>query len=124
MFDSIEAVDKAFENAPIDEERVRFKIILTTTDSIPGRNIKEYKRILFASSSELGGFNRQSTRLTKTAENALLSLQEQALSIGANAIIGVTVSANSSQGGSAALFGSSDAIIAVGTAVVIEDFNN
>jgi len=110
-------------NSPLDEY-FKFRIIMTTTPDIPGKEIKEYKRILFSSSSELAGHNRQATRLRKTAESALAGLEEQAISIGANAIIGITISANSSQGGSAAFFGSSDAIIAMGTAVVVEEQKN
>ena len=128
-FDSLDDVDEAFENAIVDEsgnikeEFFKFKLILTTTQEIPGRKIKKILRILFASSSEMAGLNRQETRLRKTAESALIGLEKQAIEIGANAIIGITVSANSSQGGSSAFAGSSDAVLALGTAVLLEDLD-
>ena len=103
------------------EEYSNFRILMTTTPEIAGKKIIEIKRILISSSSELGGLNKQSTRLKNAAEVALLGLEKQAIEIGANAIVGITMAANSSQGGSSALFGSSDAIIAIGTAVVIEE---
>ncbi len=129
-FDSVEDVDAAFENAIVDEsgnireEFFKFKLILTTTQEIPGQKIKKILRIVFASSSEVAGLNRQETRLRKTAESALIGLEKQAIEIGANAIIGITVSANSSQGGSSALFGSSDAVLAMGTAVLLEEIKS
>lgn len=128
-FDSLDDVDEAFENAIVDEsgnikeEFFKFKLILTTTQEIPGRKIKKILRIVFASSSEMAGLNRQETRLRKTAESALIGLEKQALEIGANAIIGITVSANSSQGGSSTFAGSSDAVLALGTAVLLEDLD-
>ena len=100
-----------------------FKILMTTTAEIPGRKIKKVIRIIVASSSQIAGLNRQATRLYKTAESSLIALENIALAVGANAVVGVTFSANSSQGGSAALFGSSDAVIAMGTAVLLEELD-
>ena len=124
-FNSIEEVDAAFKNPtsyhqPIDDF-YEFKVLMSTTPEIPGRKIKKTLRIIFASSSEMAGFNKQATRLQKTAEASLIALEQIASGYGADAVVGITFSANSSQGGSAALFGSSDAVIAMGTAVLLED---
>jgi uncharacterized protein YbjQ (UPF0145 family) len=130
-FNSIEEVDAAFTNIPLyqkningDSDSYEFKVLMSTTPDIPGRKIKKVIRIIFASSSEIAGFNKQATRLQKTAEASLIALEQIASGHGADAVVGITFSANSSQGGSAALFGSSDAVIAMGTAVLLEDLDN
>ena len=127
-FNSIDEVDAAFKNRTSYQQNIyddsgnyEFKVLMSTTPEIPGRKIKKTLRIIFASSSEMAGFNKQATRLQKTAEASLIALEQIASGYGADAVVGITFSANSSQGGSAALFGSSDAVIAMGTAVLLED---
>lgn len=96
-------------------------IFLSTLENNPNLRIEKIHGAIFGSSSKIAwGLSRQSERLDNAAELALLSLRQQADEIGANAVIGISLSANSSQGSSAAFMGSSEGIIAIGTAVTIK----
>jgi uncharacterized protein YbjQ (UPF0145 family) len=105
----------------IDVNVQSFNLILTTTDSIPGKKVLEYKRIVFSSSSEMSslGSGAQHDRLVRSTYAALKSLEIQAQELGANAVIGISIEANNSTG-TGLTGGSSDSITATGTAVVIE----
>ena len=98
-----------------------FNLILTTTDSVPGKKVLEYKRIVFSSSSEQSGLGSgaQHDRLLRSTQAALKSLESQAQALGANAVIGISIVANNSTG-TGLTGGSSESITATGTAVVIE----
>lgn len=103
-------------------------MILTTTDTISGRQIKEYKGIvtaeavigvnvirdLFASIRDfLGGRTRfYEKELNKYRQKLLEELQEQAAERGANAVIGINFSYE--------MYESMLMISVWGTAVVIE----
>lgn len=82
-------------------------MILTTGNEISGKNIREYKGIVFGEvitginllkdlGAELrnifGGRSRSyEDELTNARENALKEMEERAASLGANAVIGVDV---------------------------------
>jgi len=95
-------------------------IPISTTDNIPGKIVKEYKGIVYASSSELAGYQKQQTRIVRNVENVLAELEIQAIKIGANAVIGVQIAANNSTGMALNILGSSDSITLIATAVIIE----
>lgn len=61
------------------------------------------------------GFDKQSDRLELSTNKALLILEEQAMALGANAVIGLNIALNSSQG--AGLGQNSEGVVAYGTAV-------
>lgn len=75
--------------------------------------------IVYGTSSKMAlGWNKQSTRLELATTSAMLDIQSKARSMGANAIVGISVALNSSQGASAVGGGSSDAVLIIGTAVI------
>lgn len=96
-------------------------LFITTTPEIPGAPISKTLGLVSGSSSKMAlGFNKQSDRLDMALNNALLDLELQARVLGANAVVGLQIVANSSQGSSAAFMGSSEGIVALGTAVIAE----
>jgi len=107
------------------------KIIVTTTNSIEGKKIVEYKGIIFGEvvsgvnfirdfaagiTNILGGRSGSyEGELISARENALSELKQRANSIGANAIVGVKVDYETlGQGGSMLM------VTACGTAVIVE----
>lgn len=96
-------------------------IFITTTPEIPGASITTTLGLVTGSSSKIAlGFNKQSERLDLALDNALFDLEKQARILGANAVVGLQIVANSSQGASAAFMGSSEGIVALGTAVIAD----
>jgi uncharacterized protein YbjQ (UPF0145 family) len=54
-------------------------------------------------------------------ERVLQALENEAIRIGANALVGINITANSSTGTALNLLGSSDSITVIGTAVLVAD---
>lgn len=94
------------------------------TTGLPSNlEIKETVGLVFGTSSKQAfwGLSNQADRLTRAYEAALRNLTYDAASKGANAIVGITFALNNSTGSSAAgIAGSSEAVMLLGTAVVIE----
>lgn len=104
-------------------------MIITTTPQIEGKQIMEYKQVIFgeviaganfvrdffASITDIiGGRSRvYESRLTRAREDALKELIERAKALGANAVVGVEV--NYTTVGAKNMF----MVVASGTAVVI-----
>jgi uncharacterized protein YbjQ (UPF0145 family) len=98
----------------------RHDVLIVTTPEVPGHRILRVHGPLFAAQSQwASGMTKQKARLTGTMAGALDDLGQQARSRGANAVVGLSMAANSSQGSSSAFLGSSDAIILMGTAVTV-----
>lgn len=67
------------------------------------------------------GLSKQSNRLARAYDAALIDLKVQAHEMGADAIVGLRVALNNSQGSSASgIAGSSEAVVLLGTAVRIK----
>lgn len=111
-------VDEYQEVIDFDEE---ITLYFSTLQNDPTIKIKKSLGLVYGSSSKMAlGVNTQATRLNKAMHVAMLDAQYFAKTLGANAVIGVQISANSSQGASATLMGSSEGIVVVGTAVITE----
>lgn len=103
-------------------------MIITTTPQIEGKQIVEYKQIVFgevvaganfirdffaAITDVIGGRSSvYERRLARAREEALNELQEQAAALGANAVVGVEI--NYTTVGAKSMF----MVIASGTAVI------
>jgi len=98
------------------------KAQLSTTDHLPGQRIIEVLGLVYASKSHTKWKgNSQYERLLTAMEGSEAELVSKANNLGANAIVGIRVSANSAAGNSSMLdVGNSDGIIIVGTAVRTE----
>ena len=106
-------------------------MIITTTNHIEGKQIVEYKKVVFgevvAGSNIIRDFfagitdiiggrsGMYESRITRGREEAIEEMQRNAERLGANAIVGVEVNYASIDGGSKSMF----MIIASGTAVVV-----
>lgn len=102
-------------------DRIRRGPLVTTTPTIPGYDIVDVLGLVSATSSNVAlGLNRQATRLDKAVAGAANSLIAEARQMGANAVIGLTLAINSSEGGSAAFGGSSEGAVLLGTAVFVK----
>lgn len=109
-----------FDKYEVSSE-IRSTFFMVTTDLIPGAEITKTIGLVSGTSSKMAlGVNKQSERLDLALNSALVELELQAKAKGANAVVGIHVTANSSQGASAAFMGSSDGVLAVGTAVVAD----
>lgn len=103
------------------------RIVVSTTELIPGYDIVEVVGPVFSTQSHTRWKNfdtksgqdatSQSGRLSIALQGSLRAIREEAAGLGANAIVGLSMAANSSEGASALLGGSSDAIVLLGTAV-------
>lgn len=96
-------------------------IPMTTTSEIQNKVIKEYKGIVYSSSSQIAGLEKQQTRMKIGLERVLQALENEALGIGANAVVGINITANSSTGTALNILGSSDSITVIGTAVLVAE---
>ena len=98
-------------------------MFMSTLDSVPGMKVVKSLGLVYATSSRIAwsGINTQANRLENAMNAALIGIQLEAEGRKANAILGLSVGVNSSQGASAALMGSSEGILVVGTAVVLEE---
>jgi uncharacterized protein YbjQ (UPF0145 family) len=91
------------------------------TTELPGTlKVSESLGLVFGSSSKQAfwGFSTQSNRLTRAYEVALADMKYEAAAIGANAIVAIRFALNNSTGSAAALAGSSEAVVLIGTAVI------
>ena len=86
-------------------------MIITTTPTIEGKKIIEYKSIVTGEESILG---ITSGRLSKACQKALLKVEEEAKKAGANAVVGVSIDYETPIEGMTLM------VTASGTAVVIE----
>jgi uncharacterized protein YbjQ (UPF0145 family) len=94
-------------------------VLVVTTDTIPNQRIVTVMGLVFSTQSKVAiGLNKQQTRLAQGLVGSLRLIKAEAAGRGANAIVGLHMASNSSQGSSAAFFGSSDAIVLFGTAVL------
>jgi uncharacterized protein YbjQ (UPF0145 family) len=97
----------------------RVTIFMSTVADNPGVSISEVLGLVYATSSKMAlGTNKQSTRLSLAIDDALVSLEERTVAMGGNAVIGLSIALNSSQGGTAS-WGSSDGVMVSGTAVKV-----
>ncbi|MCI7353019.1 MAG: YbjQ family protein [[Actinobacillus] rossii] len=106
-------------------------MLLTTTNNIEGKQVIEYKEIVygevvagtnfirdfFASFTDIFGGRSRSyeSKLTSARQEAINEMIAQAERVGANAIVGVEVNYTSIGSGSKSMF----MIVASGTAVVV-----
>jgi len=93
-----------------------------TTDSPAAGSIQDELGLIFGTSSKLAfsGLSTQADRLTRAYDGALANLRYEAAALGANAVVGVRFALNNSSG-SSAFAGSSEAVMLLGTAVVIQE---
>lgn len=93
-----------------------------TTDAPAMGSIQSEHGLVFGTSSKQAfwGLSTQADRLTRAYDAALSSLRYEAATLGANAVIGIRFALNNSTGSGATSFvGSSEAVMLLGTAVVI-----
>ncbi len=93
------------------------------TTELPGHlKVSESKGLVFGSSSKQAfwGFSTQANRLTRAYEVALADMKHEAALKGANAIVAIRFALNNSTGSAAAIAGSSEAVVLIGTAVVTQ----
>ena len=97
-------------------------MFMSTLFENPNLKIEKVIGVVFGTSSKMAlGLNKQSTRLEMATNSAMLDAQAKAKLLGATAIVGLTVSLNSSQGANAIGGGSSDGVLVFGTAVVAKN---
>jgi uncharacterized protein YbjQ (UPF0145 family) len=95
-------------------------VVLVTSETIPGCEIIESRGLAFSARSHTAWkANTQKGRLVTALEGAMIGLRMSAAELGANGVIAIKLAANSSEGSSAMFGGSSDAIVLMGTAVVV-----
>jgi uncharacterized protein YbjQ (UPF0145 family) len=96
------------------------KVQCYTTEQPGNLRISESKGLVFGSSSKQAfwGFSSQANRLTRAYEVALADMKNEAALMGANAIVGIRFALNNSTGSAAAIAGSSEAVVLIGTAVI------
>ena len=90
-----------------------------TTENPRSIQVETEVGIVFGNSSvqAFWGFSTQANRLSRAYEAALANLKFNAKELGADAVVGVRFALNNSTGSSAALAGSSEAVMLLGTAV-------
>jgi uncharacterized protein YbjQ (UPF0145 family) len=90
-----------------------------TTENPRSIQVESEVGIVFGNSSvqAFWGFSTQANRLSRAYEAALANLKFNAKELGADAVVGVRFALNNSTGSSAALAGSSEAVMLLGTAV-------
>jgi len=104
-------------------------MIISTTSELQGKNIKEYRGVVFgevvngieyakdlsvAFTNMLGGRSKEyEEEIVNSRADALREMMERAEKIGANAIVGVKVDYETIQGGMIM-------VVASGTAVIVE----
>lgn len=97
---------------------------LYTVDSLVSKKVVEELGLVYGSSSKHALLlQKQSERLTSAYEVAVMNLKVEAAELGADAVIGVRFALNNSEGASSTFFGSSEAIVIIGTAVRLEESN-
>jgi uncharacterized protein YbjQ (UPF0145 family) len=95
------------------------RVLVVTTDAIPGYQVTRVFGLVTSTRSHTQWKSlTQKGRLGVALEGALAEIKADAAAMGANAIVGARATPNSSEGGSAAFGGSSDAVLIIGTAVL------
>lgn len=95
-------------------------MFMATMTHLPLLEVSKVYGMVYASHSSIAwGGTKQSQRLDRSTNMALVNLESEAKKLGANAILGLSIAINSSEGASAALMGSSEGVLAYGTAVQI-----
>ena len=90
-------------------------MIITTTNTIEGKQIIEYKQLVFGEVVAGSNFIRDFfAGITKARKEALEELEKNAAALGANAVVGVEVNYTTITSDSKSMF----MIVASGTAVV------
>jgi len=100
--------------------RVKPKLLQSTTETIAGYEVVEHKGLVTAAISTMlfnKIVNKQEDRLNHATEQALVEISIQAANLGANALVGIRLTANNAEGG--ALAANSTGVLASGTAVVV-----
>lgn len=95
------------------------KVKVFTVDSPITLKIIEEYGIVQGGSSKVAfwGLSKQMTRLSNAYDIAILNIKSEAAKLGANGIVGVRFALNNSTGSAAAIAGSSEAVMLIGTAV-------
>ena len=94
-----------------------------TTDLPASGQVKGEHGLVFGTSSKQAfwGLSTQADRLTRAYDAALSNLKYEAAALGANAVVGIRFALNNSTGSGATLLtGSSEAVMLLGTAVVLD----
>jgi uncharacterized protein YbjQ (UPF0145 family) len=94
-----------------------------TTDIPVDGTIQKEVGLVFGTSSKQAfwGLSSQADRLTRAYDAALSNLQYEAATLGGNAVVGIRFALNNSTGSGATLLaGSSEAVMLLGTAVVLK----
>jgi len=109
------------EQFAVTEPR-RTSIYLSTLTAPTDIDVEKTLGLVFGSSSRIAwGFNKQADRLSAAMEAAIFDLEDQVLSRGGNAAIGVSFALNSSMGSASNILGASEGVMVLGTAVVLAD---
>ena len=90
-------------------------MIVTTTVSVEGRRITEYKGIVFGEVISGVNFVRDEEELVQARQNALKEMEQRAADLGANAVVGVDIDYEVLGAGNGMFM-----VTASGTAVVAE----
>lgn len=108
-----------------NQERID-NLKIFTVDNLSQHIVEDELGLVSGSSSKLAlwGLSKQSKRLDSSYEIALFNLKYEAAMIGANAIIGLRFALNNSTGSALNIAGSSEAIMLIGTAVIIRKINS
>jgi len=121
---ALEATKKEEEEAREFLEKSK-NLFCSTIENPEGMEIFESMGLVFGNSSvqAFWGLSTQANRLTRAYEAALLNLKFNAAQLGADAVVGIRFALNNSQGSKAldiGLAGSSEAVMLLGTAVVLK----
>lgn len=96
-------------------------LMITTLDFLPGYEMTRTLGVVSATMSHTAWkANTQKARLATAFDGAMELLWRNAKIRGANSIVGLQMAANSSEGGSAVFGGSSDGVVLMGTAALME----
>jgi uncharacterized protein YbjQ (UPF0145 family) len=114
--------DEQFELRAAELEHSKSVRCFTTDSSVTGAIQKEVGLVFGTSSKQaFWGLSTQADRLTRAYDAALSNLRYEAAIAGANAVVGIRFALNNSTGSGAMLLaGSSDAVMLLGTAVVLK----
>jgi uncharacterized protein YbjQ (UPF0145 family) len=108
-----------------DRERRRVGMLLSTTESVPGHCVVTHVGLVSATASttnkstdEIDGiFNKQEGRMSWAIQEATARLVDKAAHMGANAIVGLVLAVNESEGST--LSWRSTGVGMLGTAVIV-----
>lgn len=119
-----DAAKKQEEEAQAFLEKSK-NLFCSTVESPEGIELSETMGLVFGNSSvqAFWGLSTQANRLSRAYEAALLNLKFNAAHLGADAVVGIRFALNNSEGSKAfdiGLAGSSEAVMLLGTAVVLK----